>query len=50
VGQARIEDELGYSRGGLKLDLQDVRLRREEHPKLQLVGGYLVGDGRSAAE
>src|SRR5260221_2575630 len=44
-GQASIEDDLGYPGGCLNLDLQDVRLRREEHPQLQLLGGHLVGDG-----
>src|SRR5258708_39538547 len=44
-GQASIEDDLGYPGGCLNLDLQDVRLRREEHPPLQLLGGHLVGGG-----
>src|SRR5260221_12120993 len=44
-GQDSIEDDLGYPGGCLNLDRQDVRLRREEHPQLQLLGGHLVGDG-----
>jgi len=45
AGQASVEDDLGYPRGCLNLDLQDVRLRREEHPQLQLLRDHLVGDG-----
>ena len=37
-GQASIEDDLGYPRGCLNLYLQNVRLRREGHPHLQLLG------------
>src|SRR5580700_9743362 len=43
-GQVSIEDNRGYPRGGLNLDLQDVRLRREEYFELQLLGSNLVGD------
>src|ERR1700686_631694 len=43
AGQARIEDEFGYPRCGLDLNLQDVGLGWEEHPQFQLLGGYLVG-------
>jgi hypothetical protein len=43
AGQVGIKDELGDARGGLNLDLQNVRLGREKHPELQLVGGHLVG-------
>ena len=34
---------------GCRLDLgfQDVRLRRERHPKIQLLEGYFVRDGMS---
>jgi hypothetical protein len=39
------EDELGDARGGLNLDLQDVRLRRKQHPELELLGRHLVGHG-----
>src|SRR5260370_1358250 len=39
-----MEDELGYPRGRLNLDLQNVRLRRKEHPQLQLFRRDLVGD------
>ena len=39
-----IEDDLGYPRGCLNRDLQEVPLRREEHPQLQLLGAHLVSD------
>lgn len=44
-GETGVKDELGHPRGGLNFDLQDVRLRREQHPELQLLGGHLVGHG-----
>jgi len=37
-GETGVKDELGHPRGGLNFDLQDVRLRREQHPELQLLG------------
>jgi hypothetical protein len=40
--EASIEDELGYAGGSVNLDLQDVRLRRKQHPELQLFGGHLA--------
>ena len=43
AGQAGIKDELGYSRGSLNFDLQYVRLRREQHPELELLRRHLVG-------
>jgi hypothetical protein len=45
TGEASIKDELGYSRGSLNSDLQYVRLRREQHPELQLIRGHLVSHG-----
>ena len=50
AGQAGIKDELGYSRGSLNFDLQYVRLRREQHPELELLGRHLVGDGMRGLE
>src|SRR5258708_34925428 len=44
-GQASIENDLGYPGGCLNLDLQDVRLRREEDPPPQLLPGPPGGDG-----
>jgi len=43
--QVRIKDELSDPRSGLNLDLQYVRVRREQHPELELLGRHLVGDG-----
>jgi hypothetical protein len=42
AGEASIKDELGYAGGSVNLDLQDVRLRRKQHPDLQLFGGHLA--------
>ena len=47
AGQAGIKDELGYSRGGLNFDLQHIRLRRAQHPELQLVGATSCSQSRS---
>jgi len=40
--QVRIKDELSDPRSGLNLDLQHIRLRREQHPEIQLLGGHLM--------
>jgi hypothetical protein len=45
LGQASIKEELGYSRGSLNFDLQYIRLRREQHPELELLRRHLVGHG-----
>jgi len=44
-GETIIEHEPGNARGCLDLDFQDVRLRRKEHPSLQLLRANLVGNG-----
>src|SRR6516165_4690589 len=45
ASQVGIKDELRYARSGLNFDLQDVRLGREQHTELQLLGSHLVGHG-----
>jgi len=48
--QAGVEDEFRHSRGCLNFDLRDGRLWWEQHPKFQLFGGHLVGDGMSGLD
>ena len=50
TGEACIKDELGDARGGLSLDLEDVRLRREQHPELELLGRHLIGHGMRVSD
>ena len=42
ASQAGIEHQLRYARGGLNFDLQHIRLRRQQHPEIQLLGGHLM--------
>src|SRR5262249_15888232 len=45
AGEEAVEHDLGHSGGHLDLGLQDVRLRREEQPLLQLRRRHLVREG-----
>ena len=42
--EAAIKHELGDPSCRLDLDVEDVRLRREQHAQLQVLGRDLVGD------